>query len=196
MSCVLATPSSSNLRDCREPGKTLSFGSLMVGDRQPCCVVAEIGQNHNGEIGIAKKLIDMAALCGANAVKIPETRCRRRVIGRIATDLTTTKTRSAQHTATSSILWNCRGNNTGNFNNYAKEKGVLYLCTICDLVSLEQMAPLDLPAYKVASRDITNVPLLVELSRLRRPLVLSRAWPTLTTWIKRSKSFCVATIKL
>ena len=74
---------------------------------------------------------------------------------------------------TSASSWSCRGSSTATCKQYAKDKGILYLCTICDLVSVEQMAPLDLPAYKVASRDLTNWPLLDALAQLRRPVVLS-----------------------
>jgi sialic acid synthase SpsE len=146
---------------------------LVIGDGQPCCIVAEIGQNHNGEMGIAKKLIDMAALCGATAVKFQ----KRDVDGELSVELRNRPYDNensfgatyGEHRRFLELSWEQHQE----LQRYSQEKGILYLCTICDVASLEQMAPLDLPAYKVASRDITNWPLLIELSRLRRPVVLS-----------------------
>src|SRR5271157_5659936 len=47
----------------------VKIGNKKVGDGQPCFIVAEIGINHNGDINIAKKLIDLAAFAGCDAVK-------------------------------------------------------------------------------------------------------------------------------
>ena len=49
--------------------RVVQIDSHPVGDGNPCFIVAEIGINHNGELGLAKKLIDAAVLAGCNAVK-------------------------------------------------------------------------------------------------------------------------------
>src|SRR5712692_721494 len=49
--------------------KVVRIGNYTVGDEKPCFIVAEIGINHNGDLSIAKKLIDAAVLAGCNAVK-------------------------------------------------------------------------------------------------------------------------------
>src|SRR4051794_36447963 len=48
---------------------SIRIGNRLVGDHQPCFIIAEIGINHNGDLGVAKKLIDAAALAGCDAVK-------------------------------------------------------------------------------------------------------------------------------
>uniref|UniRef100_A0A0A9YZ86 Sialic acid synthase n=1 Tax=Lygus hesperus TaxID=30085 RepID=A0A0A9YZ86_LYGHE len=48
---------------------SILFGNRSVGDDQPCFVIAEIGQNHQGDINTAKRLIDVAKECGADCVK-------------------------------------------------------------------------------------------------------------------------------
>src|SRR5215813_5303899 len=50
-------------------GNTVRIGKHLIGDGQPCFIVAEIGINHNGSLEIAKKLIDAAALAGCDGVK-------------------------------------------------------------------------------------------------------------------------------
>src|SRR3972149_11851395 len=47
----------------------ISFNNRKVGNGHPCYIIAEIGINHNGDINIAKKLIDMAKIAGCDAVK-------------------------------------------------------------------------------------------------------------------------------
>src|SRR5258706_13357824 len=49
--------------------RTVKIGNQLVGGGAPCFIIAEIGINHNGDVGIAKKLIDAAALAGCDAVK-------------------------------------------------------------------------------------------------------------------------------
>src|SRR5258708_35838779 len=50
-------------------GQTVKIGSHLVGDDQPCYIIAEIGINHNGDLDIAKRLISVAVAAGCNAVK-------------------------------------------------------------------------------------------------------------------------------
>src|SRR2546430_1233161 len=50
-------------------GRTVRIGNRLVGEGQPCFVIAEIGINHNGHLQLAKRLIDAAKDCGADAVK-------------------------------------------------------------------------------------------------------------------------------
>ena len=124
-------------------------------------------------MSIAKKLIDMAALCDASAVKFQ----KRDVESELSVELRDKPYENensfgatyGQHRQFLELSWRQHRD----LQAYAKDKGILYLCTICDLVSVEQMAPLDLPAYKVASRDLTNWPLLDALAQFRRPVVLS-----------------------
>jgi len=47
----------------------IDINGTLIGIREPCYVIAEIGINHNGKLSFAKKLIDVASECGANAVK-------------------------------------------------------------------------------------------------------------------------------
>lgn len=144
-----------------------------MGDDQPCFIAAEIGQNHNGDPAIARRLIDMAAACGATAVKFQ----KRDVAGELSRDLkckpydneNSFGATYAEHRAFLELsVEQHRG-----LREYAHARGLIYFCTVCDVASLEAMRPLDLPLYKVASRDITNWPLLDAIAETGRPVVLS-----------------------
>src|SRR5881396_1013648 len=58
-----------NKQSGRGKMRTVKIGNQLVGDGQPCYVIAEIGINHNGDINVAKKLISVAVAAGCNAVK-------------------------------------------------------------------------------------------------------------------------------
>ena len=158
--------------------KQLSVGQLQIGDGEPCFIAAEIGQNHNGDVETAKKLIDMSALCGATAVKFQ----KRDVDSELSVELSNRpyenvnsfgKTYGEHRHALELTVDQHR-----ELQAYAAEKGVLYFCTVCDLPSLEAMEGMTLPLYKVASRDITNEPLLVALAAQNVPIVISTGMAT------------------
>ena len=127
----------------------------------------------------------MAALCGATAVKFQ----KRDVESELSVELrdkpyeneNSSGATYGEHRKFLELSWQQHRE----LQQYATEKGVLYLCTICDLVSVEQMAPLELPAYKVASRDMTNEPLLDALAASTVPLSCRRAWPANHRWTQR-----------
>ena len=55
--------------------------------------------------------------------------------------------------------------------NYCEEKGILYMCTPWDIKSIEVLESFDVKAYKVASADLTNLPLLDQLAKANKPLI-------------------------
>jgi len=153
--------------------KTIAAGRLQIGDGQPCFITAEIGQNHNGDMKIAKKLIDMAAFSEASAVKFQKRDVESELSVELCNKPYDNENSFGKTYGEHRKFLELTAEQHRELQQYAAEKGILYFCTICDLPSLNEMAPLDLPLYKVASRDITNWPLLEELARFRRPVILS-----------------------
>ncbi len=157
-----------------KPGeKRLKLAGRNVGDGLPCFVIAEIGQNHNGQLNLAKKLVDMAARCKADAVKFQkrDIRCEltdeayhRRYEGPNSFGETYGRHREyleldeSQHRE---------------LKEYALAQGLIYFCTPCDPPSVEMLERISCPFYKVASRDITNIPLLQRLADTGKPVILS-----------------------
>ena len=85
---------------------TVKIGGRLVGDDQPCFIVAEIGINHNGDIDLAKRLISVAVAAGCDAVKF-----QKRTI-EVVYWPNRARIPSAQPTATSSTLSNSARKNT------------------------------------------------------------------------------------
>lgn len=144
-------------------------------------VIAEAGVNHNGDLAIARRLVDCAAEAGADAVKFQTFD---------ATKLATNAAPKAsyqQHTtdASESQLemlqklelphewhWELRER--------ARSRGIEFLSTAFDTGSLIFLEELDLPFYKVPSGEMTNSPLLWQFARQGRPLVVSTGMATLS----------------
>lgn len=144
-----------------------------LGEGHPCYIVAEIGQNHNGCMETARKLIDAAAYAGADAVKF----CKR--------DLASELTAEAFHQPYNNP--HSYGRTYGEhrralelsreqhaeLSDYAASCGVTYFSTACDARSVEDLELIEVPFYKVASRDLTNLPLLECIAATGKPVVLS-----------------------
>jgi sialic acid synthase SpsE/spore coat polysaccharide biosynthesis protein SpsF (cytidylyltransferase family) len=151
----------------------VNLGGVLVGEHCPPFVIAEIGQNHNGNIQIAKELIKIAKESGANAVKFQKR------------DIKTELSRDAYNAKYDNI--NSFGITYGehreylelnedqhsDLQNFATKQGITYFCTPCDIPSVEMLERLNVPFYKVASRDLTNIPLLIAMGRLGKPVIIS-----------------------
>ena len=158
----------------RERGQQrVNLAGFEVGDGCPTFIVAEIGQNHNGDMSIAKRLIEMAARCGADAVKFQKRDVR--------WDLTDDAYRQpyegpnsfgATYGAHREFL-ELNEDQHRDLREYALAHGLVYMCTACDDPSVDVMERIGNPIYKVASRDITNIPLLARIARARKPVILS-----------------------
>lgn len=158
----------------------LTLAGTPVGEGYPAYIIAEIGQNHNGSVEIAKKLIEMAVRCGANAVKFQKR------------DIPSELTKEAYNKPYDNP--NSFGKTYGEhreylelnedqhleLKEYANSLGITYFCTPCDIQSVEIMERIESPFYKVASRDLTNIPLLQRLSQTKKPIILSTGMADIT----------------
>ena len=149
------------------------------GPGEPCFIVAEIGQNHNGDVSIARQLVDMAASSGADAVKF-----QKREIGH---DLTKDEYDRPYPGPNSfgqtygehrEFLELTEGQHS-DLKAYAEDLGILYFCTACDIPSVEAMERIGNPIYKVASRDLTNIPLINSIAQTNKPIILSTGMATI-----------------
>lgn len=144
-----------------------------IGDGCPTFIVGEVGQNHNGSLEMAKNLIDMAARCGIDAVKFQKR------------DIKWDLTQEAYNQPYDNP--NSFGNTYGKhreflelseeqhkeLKEYTNARGLIYFCTATDIPSIKVMERVGNPIYKVASRDLANIPLLKEIARTKKPVILS-----------------------
>lgn len=147
-----------------------------VGSGHPCYIVAEIGQNHNGDAYIATRLIGACEKAEVDAVKL----CKRH----LPSDLTAAAA-AAPYVGPQSFGATYSEHRAAlelSAAEYAHLKDrirynqwpLTLFATACDQVSVDELEEaIDPPCYKVASRDLDNLPLLRHLGALRKPLILS-----------------------
>ncbi len=157
--------------------KIVKIGDREIGAGKPCYVVGEIGINHNGNLGVAKKLIDVSALAGADAVKF-----QKRTVEVVYSKEELDRPRENPFGATNGDLK--RGLEFGMdqyklIDTYAKERDIAWFASCWDEASvdfLEHFAP---PAYKIASASLTDDNLLRHHVRTGRPIIMSTGMSTL-----------------
>lgn len=135
-------------------------------------IVAEVGLNHGGSLLMAAKMIERAAAAGANACKFQFVKADR-LVSRSAPVYfqQTAETVATQH----SFFRRSDDLNRADYEQlagYCHDHGVDFLCTPFDVETVEWLNPL-VPAFKIASADITNIPLLEAVGRTRKPVYLS-----------------------
>lgn len=151
---------------------TIKIGERLIGEGQPTYIIAEIGINHNGFPDLALKLIDVAVEAGADAVKF-----QKRNLEKLYPKKYLDNANSGEKTlryllpilqqvelsdeAYYTIVERCR------------KRGITFLCSAFDMDSADFLETLGVPAYKVASADLTNLPLLDHLASKGKPLLLS-----------------------
>lgn len=137
-------------------------------------IIAEAGVNHNGDIQLANKLIDAAKSAGADAVKF-QTFKAESVVSKIAQKAEyqkrTTGTDESQLEMVKRLeLSFC---DFKKLKKYCEEKEILFLSTPFDFDSIDFLESLEMPIYKVPSGEITNLPYLMKIARIGKPVIMS-----------------------
>ncbi|GLC26698.1 N-acetylneuraminate synthase family protein [Roseisolibacter agri] len=153
------------------------IGDRRVGPGEPCYVIAEVGVNHNGDLGIAKRLVDAAIAAGADAVKFQKRRLREVYQERIV-DEPRLGEQGIQYVVPLLIEFELSDEAFRALHAYCAERGITFLCTPWDTSSADFLDALGVPAFKVGSPDMTNFPLLDHLAALGKPLLVSTGMST------------------
>jgi len=155
----------------------IKIGETPVGDGHPCYVIAEIGINHNGDIDIAKKLIDVAADAGCNAVKF-----QKRTVDVVYTAEELARLRENPFGPTNGDLK--RGLELG-FEEYAaidahcRQRRIHWFASCWDEQSVDFIDQFEVPCYKIASASLTDDALLRHTRSKGLPIMLSTGMSTL-----------------
>ena len=150
----------------------IQINGTKIGFDEPCYIIAEIGINHNGDLSLAKKLIDAAINSGVNAVKFQ----KRNLESIYQKEILDNPTIDSQGTEILIDVLNEVEFNDEDFKeiiNYCKEKNITFLCTAWDFVSVNFLEEINISAYKIASADLTNFPLIQHIAKLKKPMIIS-----------------------
>ena len=154
--------------------KSFSIAGKKIGDGFPTFIIAEIGVNHNGDMDLARKLIDLAVEAGVDAVKFqnfnPQTGT-----SKFTPKVSYQKENDGPEGNYQTMLERLKitEDQTKMLAEYAAEKGTIFLSTASDAESLEVLKKVDPTAYKIGSPHITNLPLLKDTAKCGKPMIIS-----------------------
>jgi sialic acid synthase SpsE/sugar phosphate isomerase/epimerase len=150
----------------------IAIGDFIVDENSPSFLIAEIGNNHNGSIDLAKTLVDKAKEAGADCAKF-QLRDLNSLYKNAGNANDASEDLGSQYTLDLLSRFQLTNNEMIDVFNYCKNKGILPLCTPWDSQSLEFLENYGMPAYKLASADLTNHDLLTQMAKTGKPLICS-----------------------
>ncbi|XP_004322851.1 sialic acid synthase [Sagmatias obliquidens] len=152
-----------------------------VGGQHPCFIIAEIGQNHQGDLDVAKRMIRMAKECGADCAKFQkselEYKFNRKALERPYTSKHSwgkTYGEHKRHLEFSHAQYK-------ELQKYAEEVGIFFTASGMDEMAVEFLHELNVPFFKVGSGDTNNFPYLEKTARKGRPMVISSGMQSMDT---------------
>lgn len=157
--------------------KIVKIANKTIGDDFPCFITAEIGINHNGNINLAKKLIDLAVTTGCDAVKF-----QKRTVDVVYSKEELAKERESVFGKTNGDLK--RGlefdlEQYKEIDKYCKEKGIIWYASCWDKASVDFIEQFNPPCYKIASASLTDDELLKYTRSKGKPIFLATGMSTL-----------------
>jgi N-acetylneuraminate synthase/N,N'-diacetyllegionaminate synthase len=153
--------------------KKIKIGDKFIGEKEPCFIIAEAGVNHNGDMNLARKLIDAAREAGIDAIKFQTFK---------AEDLVTEKGKMADYQKKNigkkqsqlEMLkkLELKERDFIELKKYCNKKKIIFLSTPHTEDAIDFLEPL-IPAYKIGSGDLTNLPFLEKIAKKKKPIILS-----------------------
>ncbi|CAL8334078.1 unnamed protein product [Lota lota] len=153
----------------------------MVGGAHPCFIIAEIGQNHQGDVEMAKKMIKMAKDCGADCAKFQKSELEHK-FNKLALE----RPYNSKHSWGKTYGDHKRHLEFSHqqyreLQKYAEEVGIFFTASGMDEMAVEFLHELSVPFFKVASCDANNFPYLTAIAKKGRPLVVSSGMQSMET---------------
>jgi sialic acid synthase len=159
--------------------RELSIAQHVISDDSDCYVIAEIGHNHQGKMETAKELFRAAKECGAHAAKLQKRDNRslftREMYNKPYENENSFGATYGEHREALEF----GESEYRELQQYAKEIDITFFATAFDFKSADFLAKLDMPAFKMASGDLTNIPLLTYVAQFQKPMVLSTGGGTM-----------------
>jgi len=149
--------------------KIVKIGGKLIGNGQPCFVIAEAGSNHDGSFKKAIKLIDIAVDAEADAVKFQTFKAKK---------MYTEKAGVLNYIGTKKSIYQVVKEMEmpkkwiPKLSQYCKKKKIIFISTPCDEESVDILNPY-VPAFKIASYEMTHVPLIKYIARKGKPIIIS-----------------------
>jgi N-acetylneuraminate synthase len=155
----------------------IKIGNRLVGDGYPCYIIAEIGINHNGDINVAKKLIEVAAAAKCDAVKF-----QKRTVEVVYPAEELARPRESPFGSTNGDLkygLEFGQEDYSEIDCCCKQNNIAWFASCWDEQAVEFIEQFDVPCYKIASASLTDDDLLRHMRSKKRPILMSTGMSTL-----------------
>lgn len=158
--------------------REMKIGDKLVGDDHPAYVIAEIGINHNGDVELAKKMIDAAVAAGVDAVKF-----QKRTPEVCTPPDQQSKMRQTPWGYITYLDYRYKVefgvDEYTEIDRYCRERGIGWFVSVWDDGSVDFIEQFDTPAYKLPSASLTDHDLLRHVRATGRPIIISTGMSTM-----------------
>lgn len=158
----------------------IKISTKFIGDKEPCFIIAEAGVNHNGDIDLAKELINVAIDAGADAVKFQTFKAESLVLhgaNKAEYQMNSTGSEESQYQMLKKL--ELTESNFEELKAYAENKNIIFLSTPFDNESVDFLDNIGVPLFKIGSGELINLPLLQHIAKKNKPVILSTGMATL-----------------
>ena len=154
--------------------RDINISNHIIGSNNPCFIISEVGVNHNGDLHLAKELIEASVEAGADAVKFQSFKTDNLATkdapkAEYQTKLTDTHESQYEMLCrlelSSEMHWELSA--------HCQRREIVFLSSTFDEDSADLLSEIDVPAFKIPSGEITNIPLLKHVARKNRPMIVS-----------------------
>ncbi len=159
--------------------RELSIDGKLINDDGDCYVIAEIGHNHQGKLENAKELFHAAKQVGADAVKLQKRDNRTLYTQELFNKPYENENSFGPTYGAHREALEFGPDEYRELQKYARELDITFFATAFDFASADLLAELEMPAFKIASGDLTNIPLLKHIAQFGKPMVISTGGGTL-----------------
>ena len=150
----------------------IKIGNKLIGEGNPCFIIAEAGVNHNGKLELAKKLVDAAKKAGADAVKFQTFKAEALVIRDLPVEEYQKSERKESQFEMLKRL-ELKEKDLKELALYCEKKRIIFLSTPYDQESADLVEKLGVLSFKISSSDLNNIPLLEHIAKKKRPMIIS-----------------------
>ena len=154
--------------------KQFQIGNRTISEQEKTFIIAEAGVNHNGDMSLAKEMIDVAVESNVDAVKFQTFKAKKLILKNIEKapyQKVTTNSGESQYDMLKRL--EVTNEQTKELMDYCEKKNIIFLSTPFEKTSLDELDELGVPAFKIAATDLTNIQFLRQVAEKGRPIILS-----------------------
>lgn len=153
--------------------REMTVDGVVINDDSDTFVIAEIGQNHEGDVEKCKALFDSAKQCGATAVKLQKRNNEKLYTKDMYAQAYNSENAYAPTYGEHRNMLEFDRAQYEELHQYAKEIGIIMFSTAWDYDSADLLNDIGMPAFKVASGDLRTIPLIKHIASFGKPMFVS-----------------------